>query len=118
MNRIKQLRVSKGWKQDDLAELLDVQRAVISKYETGSVSLTDETVKRIADIFEVSTDYLLGVSEIPTQLSSMKELEALLADSELRTEFQDYSAWTEEEKRTLLNFIKAQNALRRENSGK
>ncbi len=44
-----------------MATLLNVKRAVISKYENGIVALTDETIIKVAEIFNVSTDYLLGI---------------------------------------------------------
>lgn len=62
MNRIKELREEKGWKQDDLGKLLGVQKATISKYETGRIPLTDDTIRKLSDIFQVPSDYILGIS--------------------------------------------------------
>ena len=57
--RIKEIRKKQGLTQDILARKLGVKRAVISKYETGSVSLSVEQLRRIADLLEVSEGYLL-----------------------------------------------------------
>lgn len=62
MNRIRELRTELGMTQTDLAEKLQVKTAAVSKYESGKVSLVDDTIIRLATLFNVSTDYLLGYS--------------------------------------------------------
>jgi transcriptional regulator with XRE-family HTH domain len=64
MNRIKQLREEKGWTQEDLGHRLKVQKSAVSKYETGRVPLTDETIKKLVEIFDESADYILGLSNV------------------------------------------------------
>ena len=64
MNRIKYLRKEKKITQDVLANLLGLEISGISKLETGRVPLKDEYIIKLANYFEVSTDYLLGKSEI------------------------------------------------------
>lgn len=64
MNRLKQLRQEKGINQDILAKLLGLEVAGISKLETGRVPLKDEYIVKLAEYFDVSTDYLLGKSDI------------------------------------------------------
>ena len=64
MNRIKQLRNEKNIKQDVLANLLNLEVAGVSKLETGRVPLKDEYIIKLSEYFEVSTDYLLGKSDI------------------------------------------------------
>lgn len=64
MNRIKFLRNEKNINQDVLAKLLGLEIAGISKLETGRVPLKDEYIIKLADYFDVSTDYLLGKSDI------------------------------------------------------
>jgi len=73
MNRVRELRKRKGLNQDELAALLNVQRAAVSKYETEKVPLTDGTIKRLIDIFDVTADYLLGRTDNPF-LADEKEL--------------------------------------------
>lgn len=60
MNRIKELRKELNLKQEQLGKMLNVQRAVISKYETGRVSLNAETLHKLCDVFKVSSDYIIG----------------------------------------------------------
>lgn len=74
MNRIKQLRNEKDIKQEVLAKLLGLEVAGISKLETGRVPLKDEYIIKLAEYFEVSTDYLLGNSNI-RNLEELKKVQ-------------------------------------------
>lgn len=65
MNRIKQLREKNHTTQKDLASLLHMKVAGISKIETGRVPLKDRYIVTLANYFNVSTDYLLCVSNNP-----------------------------------------------------
>lgn len=68
---IKKLRKEKGLTQQQLGNLLGVQKSAIAKYENGRVSnLKKETISKLAEIFNVSPNYLLDINdtEIP-QLS-------------------------------------------------
>ena len=73
MNRLKSLREEKGMKQSELGKLLNVQDAAISKYESGKVPLTGDTLLKLSKIFNVSTDYLLGASSSRNSDSSANE---------------------------------------------
>lgn len=59
-SRIKKLRLSKHLKQEHLAELVGINRVAITYYENNTRQPTYETLIRLAAIFDVSTDYLLG----------------------------------------------------------
>lgn len=63
MNRIRDLRLSSGLKQIDLAKALSVSQAALSGYETGKYEPDFKTLKKIADYFSVSVDYVLGHDE-------------------------------------------------------
>jgi len=60
LERIKEIRKEKGLKQSELAKLLDTTQKTISDYENGISNPDLERLIKIADIFNVSTDYLLG----------------------------------------------------------
>lgn len=64
MNRIRQLRNELNWKQSYLAGKLHVKEAAISKYENEKVPLNAETIVKLCEIFNCSSDYLLGLSNI------------------------------------------------------
>lgn len=63
MNRLKSLREKCGMKQSELGKLLNVKDAAISKYESGKIPLTDNTLIALSNIFGVSVDYLLGLTD-------------------------------------------------------
>lgn len=58
--RLKRLRQSMHLSQEQLARLLGVDRSTISSYESSVRQPPLDTLSRIADVFGVSTDYLLG----------------------------------------------------------
>lgn len=59
--RLKQLRKERGLTQEQLAEVLSVERSSIGKYEGKSgVMPSDDVKKRMAEYFDVSFDYLMG----------------------------------------------------------
>lgn len=60
MNRIKELRASKGIKQAELAAAIKVSQAALSGYETEKYEADLDTYQSIANYFGVSLDYLLG----------------------------------------------------------
>jgi len=54
------VRLMRGVTQEELAESADIARTMIGRYETTDQLPALETLVRIADALEVSTDYLLG----------------------------------------------------------
>ena len=55
-----ELRKQNGLSQQDLADRLGVSRQDISRWETGAVQPLADSVKSLAQVFQVSTDYLLN----------------------------------------------------------
>ena len=55
-----ELRKQNGLSQQDLADRLGVSRQAISRWETGAVQPLADSVKSLAQVFQVSTDYLLN----------------------------------------------------------
>ena len=63
--RIREARLAKHLKQDELAVLLEVSSySVVSKWEVGKAKPDCETLKRLCQILEVSPEYLLGVGKV------------------------------------------------------
>lgn len=60
MNRLKQLRKSKGMTRVELAELMKVTKLTIFNWEHGTHEIKGSNVKKLADHFNVSIPYLLG----------------------------------------------------------
>lgn len=84
--RLKELRLKRGFTQDQMAEKLGMNRANFSNYERDVSSPPNDTLSTIADILNTTTDYLLGRTNIS---SSLYEVNAYYGGGD---------DWTEEEK--------------------
>lgn len=63
-NRIKLLREEKKIRQDELAKVLSISPSAVGMYERDEREPNDEITLKLAEYFGVSTDYLLGKSDI------------------------------------------------------
>lgn len=80
-NALKTLRLRENMTQAQLAQRLGLTKSVISAYETGLRLPSYDILIHIARIFNVSTDYLLGLEhkqEIDLSGLSQEEIAALL----------------------------------------
>lgn len=57
---LKELRKNKGITQEELSKLLNISRGAYAKYETGANIPPAPNIKKLADFYGVSADYLLG----------------------------------------------------------
>lgn len=70
-NRIRSLRRHNKWTQDDLARKLGIDsRSTISNYERGTREPDIEMYEALADVFNVTLDYIRGKPSIPSIGSS------------------------------------------------
>ena len=60
-NRLKNLRTSKNLTQKQLSEIIGVATSAISAYESGMRYPSYQVLIRIASVFHVTTDFLLGI---------------------------------------------------------
>lgn len=68
--RLLELRKARNLTQQRLAIELGIDQTSISSYECGKYLPTVEVLIKLADYFGVSTDYLLGLSEVKTPLKT------------------------------------------------
>lgn len=61
--RIKHLRISKKLTQDEVANALNVKRETVTRWETGARDIKTEITILLSKYFNVSADYLLGLTE-------------------------------------------------------
>lgn len=73
-SRLKTFRQKNNLTQKDVAKALNVGRATIAGYETKSIYPDYDKLKVLAELFNCTADYLLGISNIPERFN----------DSELR----------------------------------
>lgn len=62
--RIKQLRVEHNLTQEEFGKLFGIVKSTISMYENDKSIPDDDMKKKIAEKFDVSLDWLMGVSDI------------------------------------------------------
>ncbi|MCR1868968.1 helix-turn-helix domain-containing protein [Longicatena caecimuris] len=63
MNRLKILRESKGLKQKDIANKMNLSQGNYSRYEQGTLTPTTETLIALSNYYNVSIDYILGLDK-------------------------------------------------------
>lgn len=64
--KLKELRIQEGLSQKQLAERVKVTKSVISYYELQERYPSPEILIKLANIFHVSTDFLLGIEKQQT----------------------------------------------------
>ena len=74
---LKLIRKLRKVTQDELAKSINTTRSCISNYEHGTRQPDGETIRLIADYFDVSIDYLLGRSSIRMSVRTEEELREL-----------------------------------------
>jgi transcriptional regulator with XRE-family HTH domain len=73
-DRLRALRLQKNFTSEYLAEQLSLSTRQIARYEAGEADPASSVVTKMADIFDVSTDYLLGRTNDPTPQSKRDNL--------------------------------------------
>ncbi len=61
--RIRDLRTDKGLSQEQVAAVLNVKQNTYSQYEIGTLNYPLEAVVKLAEFYEVSMDYLVGLTD-------------------------------------------------------
>lgn len=61
-HNIRNLREDKDWTQQYVADRIGVNRRTYSAYETGVNSMTPEILIQLAQLYQTSVDYLLGLT--------------------------------------------------------
>ncbi|WP_153732744.1 helix-turn-helix domain-containing protein [Sporosarcina obsidiansis] len=98
--RLKKLRTESKLTQDELGKKINVTKVSISGYENGNRSPDTETLQKIADTFNVTTDYLLGRSDNPRKTAD-EEFEVFANDPELERWYRKLPESDEEDIRKL-----------------
>ena len=77
-SRIKQLRENRGLIQEILASELGITQQMLSKYERDILCIKVDVLMKIAEYFNVTTDYLLGISEVKRDLQGQMKMNKTL----------------------------------------
>lgn len=71
--RIKDLRTDHDFTQAQVAEAIGITQRKYSYLETGKQQWTDEQLTRLADFYQTSVDYLLGLTDEPRPYPRRKQ---------------------------------------------
>ena len=63
--RLRDLREDRDWKQEEVARRIGVKQTTYSKYELGKINVPLDILIQLAEIYQVSLDYLTGLSDDP-----------------------------------------------------
>jgi len=96
--RLKELRKQKGWTQKEVANKLDIRFSHLNKYESGMHVPPIEKLIHLANIFDISLDYL--VMGLPME-------EAPIRNELLFRRFKTLETLDQEEKETVIKLIDA-----------
>nr|WP_289038318.1 helix-turn-helix transcriptional regulator [uncultured Allobacillus sp.] len=108
--RLKQCRKSIGKNQEQVAEQIGISRASYSHYENNHVEPDIDLIRRMADYFNVSSDYLLGRTDVPDVQETdrrkiiINKIATEFPDSDLM--FNDLASMTADDLEEVYNYIK------------
>lgn len=88
MNRIKELREDRDLRQVDVSIATGIDQRTLSNYETGKTNPDSFAIIRLAEFFNVSTDYLLGVNKTPenTFKNLLEQINKMKSDLDILAE--------------------------------
>lgn len=66
IEKLKELRKNQKLTQKEVADKIGIARTTYVRYEKGEIHPPSEMTVKIANLFNCTTDYLLGISETPT----------------------------------------------------
>ncbi|MDN5387405.1 MULTISPECIES: HTH-type transcriptional regulator Xre [Bacillus] len=95
--RLKSLRGKRT--QEEVAKQIGVSRARYSHYENGRSEPDYETLKKLADYYKVTIDYLL------TGMEKKKPIEDDIADPDLQIAYRDMQEFSPESRQQAIEFI-------------
>ena len=97
--RIKELRVSKGFTQSDLAKLVGLSYIQVGRYEKEKSKPSSEVLQKLAEALDTTTDFLM--------IGGTEQVESQLTDKELLRQFQEVEKLEAEDKHLIKTFIDA-----------
>jgi transcriptional regulator with XRE-family HTH domain len=90
-SKITELRKQNKWSQADLAKAVNASRDIIGKYERNENAPSIEMAQKIADVYGVTVDYLLGNSAFAkynqNDIKRLEDIEKLDSDTKSKLYF-------------------------------
>ncbi|WP_117168841.1 helix-turn-helix domain-containing protein [Paraliobacillus sediminis] len=104
--RLRELRNEKKLTQSELGKIINVSKVSVSGYESGDRTPDTDNLRRLADYFGVTSDYLLGRSDNPNSSLEDSKIAKLLNDPKTDLMFKDWKNMNEEQREEAINMIK------------
>ncbi|MGD1370401.1 helix-turn-helix domain-containing protein, partial [Enterococcus faecium] len=100
MNRIIDLREKRDWNQAELGRKIGLEKSAMNKIENGTRKVSTEELQKLAEVFNVTTDYLLGRNQTPewADENDLVELDKML-DSNVNMAYGGETLTDEEKQR-------------------
>jgi len=98
--RIQELRKANNWSQSDLSAKIDVSLPQVQRHETKDVQPPADVLNKIADVFNVSLDFLVNGDTNQKAMASLKNATIL-------SKFREVEALPEKEQHVVLNVLNA-----------
>lgn len=98
--RVQGLRKQKGLAQQKLAELVNVSKSMINRYENKGIQPPADVLNKIANVLDTSVDYLINGNKDEKAKASLKQ-------TELLNTFKEIDAMPQSEQNQLLHYIHA-----------
>lgn len=64
-NRLKDLREDEDKSQREVSEQINIHQTTLSKYELGTIDIPTNILKKLAEFYNTSTDYILKITDDP-----------------------------------------------------
>ncbi len=109
--RLKSLRDEKAVTQEELSNYLGVGRPTIAGYETKGKQPSFEILKKIANFFNVSIDYLLGRTDMRQLIKEQKKSDS--TSDEISKEIYNLSPESQAELKKLIELYKLKDMQKR-----
>ena len=106
LKNLRELRLENNLTQAKLALMIGVSQQSINKYENHGVEPDTDVIRKIADTFNVSTDYLIGNTEIRHPIEKLTPYDLNEKELEVMEEFRKLSL---QEKDLIEQLIKSYN---------
>lgn len=99
LSRLKECREEKGLSQTEMGKALEVSRQAYNHYETGKRVPPPDTLRKISEILNVSSDYLLGITD-------KKQNDNITFDDFTYAMYNESKELTEDQKDMLISMVK------------
>mgnify|MGYP002533180997 CR=1 FL=1 len=67
--RIRDMRIDRGLTQKEVAKVINVKQNTYSQYEIGVLNYPLDVVIKLAEFYETSVDYLVGLTDVPVHMN-------------------------------------------------